>query len=103
MEISTITENWKFESKGPLSDANNALAWIVFQRDKSLFHQKFPKLDLKQYETHSAIKYWVSGGLMSWTLVPGFAFKFITWIDRLLSKVHSGFDSFVDVVVEKKA
>lgn len=96
------TPHWKFESKGPLSDANNALAWIVFKRDQEIFNQKFNQLQIRQYSTHSALKYWVSGGLMNWTLAPGWAFELVTWIDRLLSKVYSGFDSFVDVVIEKK-
>jgi SAM-dependent methyltransferase len=38
--------SWGFASSGPLSGANGALAWIVFERDRALFERRFPELRL---------------------------------------------------------
>src|SRR5215469_5333645 len=35
-------EDWRFQSSGPLSGANGALAWIVFNRDRDKFQARFP-------------------------------------------------------------
>src|SRR5689334_3034790 len=38
------TKAWTFESSGPGSGANGALAWLVFRRDQHLFESRFPRL-----------------------------------------------------------
>jgi SAM-dependent methyltransferase len=92
---------WKFNSTGPLSDANNALAWNVFCRDRDLFHMRYPKLRITKYETHSPLRYWISGGTMWWTLLPGCAFGFATWLDNFLIGLSPQLGSFVDVEIVK--
>jgi SAM-dependent methyltransferase len=90
-------KEWAFDSEGPLSGANGALAWIVFRRDRERFEAMFPKLNLERFEPHTPLRYWLSGGLKRWTLLPGFAFRLATWIDRLLVRISPGFASFVDI------
>jgi SAM-dependent methyltransferase len=34
------SETWSFQSSGPLSGANGALAWIVFERDKASLRKR---------------------------------------------------------------
>jgi SAM-dependent methyltransferase len=46
-----VNSDWRIPQKGPLSGANGALPWIVFERDIALFHTKFPKLKLKKLST----------------------------------------------------
>ena len=93
--------SWKFESRGPLSDANGALAWIVFVRDRNTFQQLFPNLQLVQYSPHTPLRYWLMGGLKDWNLLPGPAFPFATKMDRILTWISSGLGSFVDIEVVK--
>ena len=88
---------WRFASSGPLSDANGALAWIVFQRDLARFERLCPKLRLDRFEPHTPLRYWLTGGLKSWSLLPGWAFPAATALDRGLAKFPRGFASFVDV------
>src|SRR5204863_1252005 len=45
-------EEWSFESSGPLSGANGALAWIVFRRDLRVFGERFSGLRLVDYRPH---------------------------------------------------
>ena len=91
--------DWSFSTSGRMSGANGALAWIVFRRDRDRFEREFPKLHLEKYEPHTPLRYWWSGGLKSWTLLPGWAFGAATAVDRALSKTMPSLSSFVDIEI----
>src|SRR4029453_1570325 len=38
------TNEWEFPQAGPLSSANGALPWVVFERDRDRFEREFPGL-----------------------------------------------------------
>jgi SAM-dependent methyltransferase len=95
------TRDWRFESKGPLSDANNALAWIIFKRDRDRFVKLFPELKVSRFEPHTPLRYWLSGGMKAWTLLPGWGFQCATAFDQLLIKISPEFASFVDIELER--
>ena len=92
---------WRFDTTGPLSGANGALAWIVFRRDVRIFERRFPGLRLEQYRPHSPLRYWISGGLKWWTLVPGAAFPLATNVDRMIARIWRRMSSFVDIEVRR--
>jgi SAM-dependent methyltransferase len=54
---------WNFASSGPLSGANQALAWIVFERDRMIFNRRFPNLKIEAIRLHTPLRYLASGGL----------------------------------------
>ncbi len=89
--------DWCFISCGPLSCANGALAWIVFERDRSRFSHLFPRLRIERVEPHTPLRYWLAGGLKRWSLLPACAFGAATWLDRRLLGLSPRFGSFVDV------
>ena len=39
--------DWTISPIGPLSGANGALPWIVFERDRAIFHQRFPEWEIR--------------------------------------------------------
>ncbi|MEW5855072.1 MAG: class I SAM-dependent methyltransferase [Myxococcota bacterium] len=90
-------QEWKFASTGPLSGANGALAWIVFMRDRERFERKFPSFRIARYEPNTPFRYWLAGGLKSWSLLPGFAVGAFTRVERRLVALHKGWSCFVDV------
>jgi SAM-dependent methyltransferase len=94
--------SWSFTSAGPLSDANGALAWMVFRRDRKQFERQFPELNLERYEPHTPLRYWVSGGLKSWSLLPNFAFDGATRVDELLVRVWPDLGSFADIELVRR-
>ena len=47
---------------GPLSAANDALAWVVFHRDREVFAREFPSLAVKRIEPTMPFVYLASGG-----------------------------------------
>ncbi len=90
-------KEWTFMSTGPLSGANGALAWIVFQRDRATFHAQYPTLHFDRVEFHTPLRYWLSGGLTPFNLLPLPLYAFATFFDRLLLKVSPQFGSFLDI------
>ncbi|MFN9719921.1 MAG: class I SAM-dependent methyltransferase [Planctomycetota bacterium] len=89
--------DWSFPSGGPLSGANGALAWIVFFRDRQLFEQKFPDLRIHRITPHTPLRYWLSGGLKRWNLIPRLLWKPACLIDRWMMTCTRQFGSFMDV------
>ena len=75
---------WEFPSTGPLSSANNALPWILFSRDRTMFEQEFPEWSIEEIRLTMPFRYLLSGG-MSWaSLQPGFAFGMWRRLERML-------------------
>tara|TARA_R110002049_G_scaffold255328_1_gene430890 strand:+ start:369 stop:1136 length:768 start_codon:yes stop_codon:yes gene_type:complete len=95
------SQNWDFDSVGPLSGANGALAWIIFYRDREKFEKLYPELKIRKIEVHSPLRYWLAGGLKKCSLLPGSFFYIATLLDRVLIKIWPGFGSFVDIEIEK--
>lgn len=93
---------WQFASSGPLSDANGALAWIVFERDAERFRREFPTLDLVRFAPHSPLRYWLSGGLKWWSLIPSFGVRTAARVDHALARVSPKLCSFVDVELVRR-
>ena len=94
--------DWAFPSSGPLSDANGALAWIVFERDRERLAREFPDLEVVRFVPHTPLRYWLSGGLKAWSLIPGFAVDAATRIDHALARVSPRLCSFVDVEIVRR-
>jgi SAM-dependent methyltransferase len=66
--------DWTLENipgSGPLSKANGAIPWIVFQRDRALFESSFPGLKVLRIEVDYPFSYLLSGGVSLRSLVPG--------------------------------
>ncbi len=53
---------WKFQSKDPLLDSNQALSWIIFERDYEKFKNLFPMFSIIQKKNMMPFSYLLSGG-----------------------------------------
>ena len=53
---------WKFQSKDPLLDSNQAISWIIFERDYFKFKNLFPMFSLIQKRNMMPFSYLLSGG-----------------------------------------
>jgi SAM-dependent methyltransferase len=95
-------KEWSFQSAGPLSDANGALAWIVFVRDLARFRRLYPGLKLLRYQPHTPLRYWLSGGLKQWSLIPRQAVGLVEALDRLLIRIWPELGSFVYIELVKR-
>jgi len=68
-------EDWTFPGTGPLSCANVALPWIVFQRDRRDFESKFRELQIRTVRPFMPFRYLVSGGISMRQLMPEMTFN----------------------------
>ena len=76
--------DWSFPSSGPLSGANSALPWILFQRDRAKFTMEFPQLAIEQTRPFLPFRYLLSGGVGLRSLMPGFTYSTWVWLERAL-------------------
>lgn len=93
--------NWNIKGKGPLSDANNALPWIIFERDKQKYKKMFPSLNITYMQPHTPIRYLLSGGLKKHQLVPTFTFNFFKQFEKIISPFSKQTGMFVTIVLTK--
>ena len=90
----TDAVQWEFPSTGPLSGANGALPWIVFERDRKRFEQEFPGWRIHRIEIQMPFRYLVSGGLSMRNLVPGWTFTAWRVLERALQPLMPSLGMF---------
>ncbi|HZD77651.1 MAG TPA: methyltransferase domain-containing protein [Acidobacteriaceae bacterium] len=76
-------DRWDFPAKGPLSDANGALPWILFERDRSRFEEEFSHLSIQEIRPMMPFRYLVSGGVSMRALMPGYTTSVWKMIERI--------------------
>ena len=63
--------NWDNQASGAMSDANQALSYVVFERDRSRYDRLFPSLPIVyQAPLGNYMRYLLSGGLNFRQLLP---------------------------------
>lgn len=92
---------WKIKGKGRLSDANVAIPWIIFIRDRVIFQKKFPKLIVKRVSPHTPLRYLLSGGLSKPQILPGTMYPVIKFTEKMLSPFNKYLGMFVTIELEK--
>lgn len=93
--------DWKVKGRGRMSDANQALPWIVFVRDRKIFERKFPKLKIINITPHTPLRYIFSGGLSKPQLLPSFTYGLILFIEKILSPFNNMLGLFMTIEIKK--
>lgn len=94
-------ENWEFPETGPLSGANGALPWMVFERDKGRLADSFHRLKPEQRKLDYPFSYLASGGVSMRSLMPGVSFKPFRAIEHVLKSLRSGLDMFAFITLRR--
>jgi len=95
---------WKFKSKSSydrMMDANGALPWAIFIRDRKKFESLYPKLQIRKVTSDSPFLYLLSGGLSFPQLAPTFSMPLISAVETLLSPLNRYLALFYRIVLEK--
>ncbi len=92
---------WSFPSTGPLSGANGALPWILFERDRAQFEGEFPQWAVRTIRPQMPFRYLVSGGVSMRSLMPGAAFGLWRGLENLLHPWMKHLAMFAFVVLER--
>jgi SAM-dependent methyltransferase len=90
---------WEIPSRGPLSGANGALPWIIFQRDIHKFKAEFPTWEIVNIELHTPFRYLLSGGLSMRSLMPGWTFRFWSNVENILNREMSLLAMFAKITL----
>jgi SAM-dependent methyltransferase len=98
----TDAKDWLLPGNGPLSSANGALPFIVFQRDRAKFEAEFPELQVRTIEGLMPLRYLVSGGVTMRNLMPGFTFPIWKQLELAMSPWMRHLALFALVVVVKR-
>jgi SAM-dependent methyltransferase len=95
--------HWRVDRGGPLSGANSALPWIVFERDRVLFQARFPGLQILHIDALMSFCYLLSGGVSMRAIVPSRTFPIWRTLDRHLVRLAPGSAMFARIVVRRLA
>lgn len=96
-------EDWINGSTGRMANANTALPWVIFVRDRTRFEREFPALKIKKIRYHTFLSYVVTGGMTYRSFLPSFAAPLVDGIEKLTSPFMEklGTGMTIDIVKEK--
>jgi hypothetical protein len=92
---------WEFPPSGPLSGANGALPWILFERDRTQFEQEFPQWRIQLIKPMMPFRYLISGGVSMRSLMPGWTFSSWRRLEWLFQPWMKSWAMFVQIVLRK--
>jgi SAM-dependent methyltransferase len=95
------SEGWAFPPRGPLSGANVAMPWIVFERDRAKFEAEFLELSIERIRPFMPFRYLVSGGVAMRNLMPGITHSAWLGFENLLKNQMSRLGMFALVAIRR--
>jgi SAM-dependent methyltransferase len=95
-------KEWILQGKGAMTSANDAMPWIIFERDRELFESQFKQLNILRVEPHTIMLYLLSGGLSYRAIMPGFAFKPLAYAEKSLGPLKKRLASMMTVEIIKQ-
>lgn len=81
-------QSWETPDAGPFSQANQALSYVVFKRDRSTFEREFPELKLVTDLPHTHLSYLISGGVNFRQLAPDWISPALRYLENALSPLN---------------
>ncbi|RJP91413.1 MAG: class I SAM-dependent methyltransferase [Desulfobacteraceae bacterium] len=95
--------DWHFPVGGPLSAANSALPWIIFERDRQVFEREFPCWEIIRIARHTPFAYLLSGGLSLRPLIPESGFFLCRRIEKMFLPWMYHLAMFATIIIRRKA
>ncbi|MDD5371082.1 MAG: class I SAM-dependent methyltransferase [Anaerolineaceae bacterium] len=92
---------WEFETSGPLSGSNQALPWMIFERDKPIFTKEFPLLSVESIYPMMPFCFLLSGGLSVRGIIPGFLYHWCRSVEGLLDRWNADLGLFAFIVLRR--
>jgi len=96
------TPDWRLPPGGPLSGANSALPWIVFQRDRKRLAKKFSNWQVHEIRLHTPFSYLLSGGVSYRSFIPGTLFEASRWIEKCFEFLMPRMAMFATIVLKNR-
>ena len=93
---------WNQIGNGPMSNANQALSYIVFRRDRNKFEKLNPNLKIVlEFPSGTHLSYLLSGGLNFTQIVPNCFIGLVFFIEGLVQPLNKLISIHHFIVIEK--
>jgi len=92
---------WIIDGDSPLYDANGALPWIVFCRDRKRFEEEFSSLKIMRLEPHTPFRYLASGGVSFRQSFPGGMYSICKVMECVMGPLNKYIGMFMTVELLK--
>jgi SAM-dependent methyltransferase len=93
--------DWEFSRSGPLSSANGANPWIIFERDRKQFGEEFKELQIVSVRPIMPFRYLVSGGVSLRSFMPGLTYNFWCFIEQALYPWINRMAMFAQIILQR--
>lgn len=92
------------EHQGPMSDANQALSYVVFERERDKFDRMFPELEIVEMQPiTNYLRYLISGGVNFRQLLPDASIPLLRLMEGVLSPLRHQLALHHVIVIRKRA
>lgn len=75
-------KEWRFDSTGAMSGANQALSYILLKRDKKKFEENYPNLRVEYDRPFNGLRYIATGGVWLKPYLPNFMFPVLKVLEN---------------------
>ena len=89
--------NWQLPAGGPLSGANGAIPWMVFERDRTKFQADYPALEIVSIDGLMPVSYLASGGVSMRSLTPGFSYGPVRAFERRILRERGAMFALIEL------
>ena len=94
--------DWAGQPTGRLTNANTALAWVIFVRDRARFERTFAGLQFVEIRYHTVLAGAVSGGMSFRPFLPAWTRPLVRAFEFVTGPVHRWLGTLMTVVLEKR-
>ncbi len=94
-------KDWKNKSSNIMTNANLAIPWVIFVRDRVVFERQFPHLRIQNIRHHTFLSYLISGGMVYRSFLPSFAAPLVNGFEDLLTPMMKILGMSMTIDIEK--
>ncbi|MBN2308515.1 MAG: class I SAM-dependent methyltransferase [Candidatus Hydrogenedentes bacterium] len=94
-------EEWRVTGDGPLTGSDEALPWVIFERDRARFEEEFPVWRVDAVTPACPFRYLLSGGVSMRSLMPGWTFGLWRGVERCLEPWMGFWAMFAYIVLRR--
>lgn len=95
-------KDWVNGGDGRMTNANMALPWVIFVRDRARFEREYPSLEIKAIRHHTFFSYIVTGGMTYRSFLPSFASPLIDFVETLARPFMAKIGTMMTIDVVKR-
>jgi len=93
--------DWKNDSANHMTNANLAVTWVIFTRDRARFEAQFPQLHIRIIRHHTFLSYFLSGGMTYRSFLPSITTPLWEGFENILAPAMKILGTSMTIDIEK--